>query len=222
MKIALYIGAGAAAVLAGVWSLIGWLPVRGIEQPQYEVVERRPGYEIRAYAPMIVAEATNEGSFMGTMNRGFRDVADYIFGGNEPNEKIAMTSPVLHEPASQSNGDVPAAMTPPLQNGPMNGSGAFTTGFVMPAEYGMEDLPNPKSGGVRLREIPERRVAALSLRGYQSEARAGNAAARLVQLITRDGFEPASAPAIAMYDVPWAPPWMMESDILVPLGEPKP
>lgn len=209
MKIAVITLVVTLIVLAGAWSVVGWLPVRGIEQPAYEVVERRDGYEIREYAPMIVAEATNEGSLMGTMNSGFRDVADYIFGKNAAEDKIAMTSPVLHEPA---NPEQPAAMAR---------SGAFTTGFVMPSKYAMEELPAPASDDVRLREVPRRRVAAFSLRGYQTEARADNAASRLVKLVEGDGMKPAGPVTVAMYDVPWAPPWMMESDVMVPLEAPQ-
>lgn len=41
--------------LALLWSLGSWLVVRAIEEPSYTVVEKRNGYEIRDYAPYIVA-----------------------------------------------------------------------------------------------------------------------------------------------------------------------
>lgn len=53
--------------------------VRNIEQPAYTLVERRDGYEIRDYAPYIVAEVEVTGSRTESLNQGFRLLADYIF-----------------------------------------------------------------------------------------------------------------------------------------------
>ncbi len=44
------------------WSLGSWLVVRNIEEPSYTVVERRDGYELRDYAPYIVAEVEVSGN----------------------------------------------------------------------------------------------------------------------------------------------------------------
>ncbi len=49
-------------IVAGLWSLGSWLVVRNIEEPSYTVVEKRDGYEIRDYAPYIVAEVEVTGS----------------------------------------------------------------------------------------------------------------------------------------------------------------
>ena len=48
--------------LGALWSLGSWLVVRNIEEPSYTVVEKRKGYEIRDYAPYIVAEVEVTGS----------------------------------------------------------------------------------------------------------------------------------------------------------------
>ncbi len=49
-------------VLALLWSLGSWLVVRNIEEPSYTIVEQKNGYEIRDYAPYIVAEVEVTGS----------------------------------------------------------------------------------------------------------------------------------------------------------------
>lgn len=61
------------------WSLGSWLVVRGIEEPSYTVVEQKDGYEIRDYAPYIVAEVKVSGPRNTSLNQGFRLLADYIF-----------------------------------------------------------------------------------------------------------------------------------------------
>ncbi len=61
------------------WSLGSWFVVRNIEEPSYTVVEQREGYELRDYAPYIVAEVEVSGTRGQSMNQGFRLLADYIF-----------------------------------------------------------------------------------------------------------------------------------------------
>jgi hypothetical protein len=61
------------------WSIGSWFVVRNIEEPSYTVVEQRDGYELRDYAPYIVAEVEVSGTRDQSMNQGFRLLADYIF-----------------------------------------------------------------------------------------------------------------------------------------------
>lgn len=56
-------------VLALLWSLGSWLVVRSVEEPSYTVVEKRDGYEIRDYAPYIVAEVETTGSRDQSINQ---------------------------------------------------------------------------------------------------------------------------------------------------------
>ena len=68
------------------------------EEPKYTVLEKEPPFEVRAYAPMIVAEVQVEGDLDGASSQGFRLIAAYIFGQNQVSEKIAMTAPVIQSP----------------------------------------------------------------------------------------------------------------------------
>lgn len=56
-------------VLLFLWSLGSTLVVRNIEEPSYTVVEKRKGYEIRDYAPYIVAEVEVTGSRSESLNQ---------------------------------------------------------------------------------------------------------------------------------------------------------
>lgn len=56
-------------VLALLWSLGSWLVVRNIEQPAYTVVEQKNGYELRDYAPYIVAEVEVSGKRNQSMSQ---------------------------------------------------------------------------------------------------------------------------------------------------------
>jgi len=65
------------------------------EQHKYVVLKEYDGFEVRQYAPALFSSVKlNADSYDETSSSGFRILAGYIFGGNESNEKIAMTSPV--------------------------------------------------------------------------------------------------------------------------------
>ena len=52
-----------------------------IEEPSFKVISKTGSFEVRQYAPMLVAETVVEGDMDEASNRGFRRIADYIFGG---------------------------------------------------------------------------------------------------------------------------------------------
>ena len=85
-----------------------------IEEPKYEVVQTEGAFEIRKYAPILVAETFVDGDMDEASNKGFRLIADFIFGNNQvadssASSKIAMTAPVTVEPVSKK-----IAMTAPV------------------------------------------------------------------------------------------------------------
>ncbi len=59
------------------------------EEQSYNVLKTLEDVQIREYDPVIYATVSTDN------NRSlFRILAGYIFGGNESNQKIAMTAPV--------------------------------------------------------------------------------------------------------------------------------
>jgi hypothetical protein len=77
------------------------------EEPKFESLLKAENFEIRRYAPQIIAETTVDGDMDSATGRGFRLIADYIFGNNE---RIAMTAPVVSE--AQSSAEKIAMTTP--------------------------------------------------------------------------------------------------------------
>ncbi|MEY4490353.1 MAG: hypothetical protein RLY41_159, partial [Pseudomonadota bacterium] len=51
-----------------------------IEEPKYEVLQSDDTYEVRQYAPILIAETIVEGDMDEASNKGFRLIADFIFG----------------------------------------------------------------------------------------------------------------------------------------------
>ena len=67
-----------------------------LETPQYEVTSEHDGFEVRCYSEMIIATTSVRSDYRGSTSSGFRRIANYIFGGNDKEMKIAMTAPVKY------------------------------------------------------------------------------------------------------------------------------
>ena len=108
--IALSIAALSAAIIAGGCGVT-------IEEAKYKVVSRDRNYEIREYAPHVIAETVVEGTLEDAGNKAFNRLFAYISGKNRSRGKIAMTAPVSgaarSAPAVEPPGAVPAASALP-------------------------------------------------------------------------------------------------------------
>lgn len=206
--------AGVLVVLLGAWMVAGYLPVRNIETPKYQILSAKNGYEIRQYPAQIVAEVKVSGSYRESINKGFRKVADYIFGNNTASGSIAMTAPVLQQKQEDSQ---KIAMTAPVLQQEDGATGVYTVAFVMPSTYTLETLPKPNNAEVVLRAIPPKKYAALRFRGYAPENTVKQKTARLLDLLKQNQMPVAGVPLVAQYHPPWTPPFMRHNEVLVEL-----
>jgi SOUL heme-binding protein len=202
-------------VAFALWLAGSYATVAGIEEAKYSVIAQKTGYEIRRYEPALIAQTA-----MPTMSRedtgqAFRAIAGYIFGGNERQDKIAMTSPVIMDAKSEK-----IAMTAPVVMGRDLG-GAGMMAFVLPAKYKtLEDLPKPKDPRVTLRLLDGRTVAALRFSWYATQSRVTEKSAELKTVIARDGLKALSEPYLASYDPPFSIPMLKRHDILIDIQSP--
>jgi hypothetical protein len=186
-----------------------------IEEPAFETLQADGDFELRRYAPMIVAETLVEGDLWGASNRGFRVIAGYIFGDNASvrgpgEEKIAMTAPVTMEAAPEK-----IAMTAPVAA--ETTPGRFRMHFVMPSQYTMQTLPRPKDARVTLREVPAQRMAVLKFSGFSGEDKVRQKSGALLDWLRGQGLQPAGPVQLARYDPPWTLPFLRRNEVMVPL-----
>ena len=74
------------------------------DEPEFKLILKEDKFEIREYAPKIIAQVEIFGDFNDASSKGFKILADFIFGNNtttDGNSKIEMTAPVEMEPLSQ-------------------------------------------------------------------------------------------------------------------------
>jgi hypothetical protein len=189
--------------------------VMATEEPKYAVLEKEPPFEVRAYAPMIVAEVQVEGDLDGASSQGFRLIAAYIFGQNQVSEKIAMTAPVTVVDQSVKNAKI--AMTAPV--GIESNAGKRVVSFVMPAEYTMETIPKPLNSQVQLRQIPAVKKAAISFSGFYNDQKVAEKTVELEQWMKSKNLQSAGTPNFARYNPPWTLPFMRRNEVMINLRD---
>lgn len=202
-------------VVLVIWSVGSYVAVRGIEKPQYTVVEQREGYEIRRYETYIVAEVLVDGQYQEALNEGFMKVADYIFGNNTKRTDIAMTAPVLSEESQLEYQSEKIAMTSPVLSEPTEEGQQFSVAFIMPSKYSMTTLPEPNNDQINIREVSEQTVAVLKFSWYATDSRIQKKQQQLMDQLKADGIEMLSLPRVAQYNPPLSAPWMRTNEIQI-------
>lgn len=168
-------------LIIGISFLIVSFTSKNIETPDYKVVKTIDEVEIRLYPKMVVAK-TNlaDNSFDNQGSNGFRTIANYIFGGNEKNQKIAMTAPVV-----------------------MNMGDSATMYFVMPKSYKKEDLPNPNSKNVQLVEETSKYLAVITYGGYSSDKKIEKHRSELEFILKKNNIKTKGTYMYMGYNAPW-------------------
>ena len=120
---------------------------KNIESYPYEVNKKYDAFEIRSYeATLFTSVKLSTKGYKNSSSKGFSILAGYIFGNNERNEKISMTSPV--------------AMT--LED-------SMTMMFMVPKEFKKETLPKPNKSAIEFKEEPAKTVAAITFNGWADD-----------------------------------------------------
>lgn len=191
-----------------------------VEQPAFEKLARGDGYTIRRYPACVVAQVVIPAGTPEAMNRGFSPLAEYIFGNNTAQSKIAMTSPVVQEAAPAER----VAMTSPVLQESASTEDPATGGqvvqFVMPSKYTLETLPTPKNPQVVLttRAAQTYAVVKFSWRGLDKHFRKKEAALR--KALERDGIPITGSPVYARFDPPWSLPIFRRNEVMIPIDYP--
>jgi len=180
MKLIMYVVLGAVGLFI-VYTLLTSFMSRKIETPQYEVVREVDDAEIRRYPKMVVAKTyLADSSFDNNRSIGFRTIANYIFGGNDRGQQIAMTAPVV-----------------------MDMSDTASMYFVMPSQYQAQELPRPNSGRVRIEEEAEKHLIVLRFGGFASDSRIRRKCERLSEIIQENGIQTKGDFLFMGYNAPW-------------------
>jgi len=190
--------------------LTGANPAMATEEAPYTVIKSDDIFELREYAPQILAEIIVDGDLEGAGSKAFRPLFGYISGDNKARSKIAMTAPVSQEPQGEN-----IAMTAPVSQQRVQGKWAVS--FMMPAAYTMDTLPTPDDPNITLRQVPARRVAAVRYSGRWSEEKYLLHKEKLGKWIIDNHLTVSGEPVWARYNPPFTLWFLRRNEILIPV-----
>jgi len=161
-----------------------------IETPDYKVAEKDGKFEVREYPAMTIARTVmGDGDFM----RLFR----YISGGNETEQKIAMTAPVLVQHQGEDKG----------------------MSFVVPREVAAKKVPAPKASDVSVDEMPAAKFAVFTYSGRRTDANEAEALSKLRAWTKKKNLQTEGEPMFAYYDPPWTLPFMRRNEVMLRVAQ---
>jgi SOUL heme-binding protein len=137
------------------------------EEQKYTIIHTYEDFEIRFYPATTIATIQSAAkSYKELSGPGFQQLAGYIFGGNEGQNKIAMTTPV--------HMDINDTLS--------------TMSFVMPSVYNESNLPKPNNPNVRIQKTTAEYVAAIRFGGFASQKELKHYSEKLQQLLKEKGI----------------------------------
>lgn len=187
-----------AALLCG-FIYTGWkLTSRNAyESAEYSVLESDGNFELRSYPELMLATTS-----MGTRIQGddgsFGRLFQYISGGNDAKQKVAMTTPVFMEPDSAD------------ANGQMS--------FVVPKKLAESKIPEPTHGQVQITKRPAGKFAVVRFNGRLNSKSRDQQLSNLQSWVEAKGYETTGEAEFAGYDPPWTPGPLRRNEILIRIG----
>lgn len=159
MKI-LFVLSGTLTLVFIIIQLFAKKSQQGIETYPYTVLKTYDGFEIRQYeSRLFTSVKLTSNDYSKVSSKGFSILAGYIFGGNETNEKIAMTSPVA-----------------------MSLDDSMTMMFMVPKDS-ENKLPKPNDNQIQFKEEPAKKVAAITFGGWANQEKIDQYKTQLIEAL---------------------------------------
>ncbi len=180
MKVFLII-TGVAALLFTIVQIYAMSSQKDIETYPFTLVKKFDKFEVRRYETTLftsVKLSTNE--YEKGSSQGFSILAGYIFGGNETNEKIAMTSPVA-----------------------MSLEDSMTVMFMVPKKFNKESLPKPNQSKIEFKEMPMKTVAAITFGGWADSDKIESHKQKLMAALDAEKIEYTNSFFFLGYNAPY-------------------
>jgi hypothetical protein len=154
---------------------------QNIETYAYKVNKKYNTFEIRSYEATLFTSVTlSTKGYKNSSSKGFSILAGYIFGKNERNEKIAMTSPVS-----------------------MSLEDSMTMMFMVPKEFKKEMLPAPNQSEIEFKEEPSKTVAAIRFGGWANDKKIARYKQQLIAALEAEGIEHSNRFYFFGYNAPY-------------------
>ena len=181
------------------------------DEPEFDLSFKDNNFEIREYEPKILAQISVSGDFDDASSKGFKVLADFIFGNNnsiDGNSKIDMTAPVVMQPLSKF-----VDMTAPVLTEGKNKE--WHVSFVMPKKYSLDTLPKPNNKDIKIISLPTEKCAVIIFSGLVTEKSYDEQAKLLYNFIKNKNLVTLGALQIARYNPPWILPFFRRNELMI-------
>ena len=152
-----------------------------IEEYPYIVTKKYDDFEIRKYEASLFTSVTLKmGEYNKASRKGFSILGGYIFGANEKNESISMTSPVS-----------------------MSLEDEMTMMFMVPKEFSKETLPKPENQNIEFIQMPEKKMAVITFGGWANDEKIEKYKAKLISLLAENNIKHNNIFSVLGYNPPY-------------------
>ena len=152
-----------------------------IEEYPYEVINTYQSFEIRRYEEALFTSIRlNSTSYKQGSSKGFSILANYIFGGNDRKQRIAMTSPV----------------TMTLEDN-------MRVMFMIPNSLERDDMPLPNDRLIDFILEPKKTLAVVTFGGWASDKKIAKYKSRLTEALSNEGIQHENKFFIFGYNPPY-------------------
>lgn len=180
--------------------------VRNSEEPKFTVLQEEKYIQLRQYQEILIAQTQTNGTYEESSSSGFNLLAGYIFGENQSQEKIEMTTPVLQKSQNEK-----ISTTMPVYQ--QENSDTWTMTFVLPSKYTLETIPIPLNDKIEIKMVPAKKVATIQYSGFINSRKIKDNATKLLSWLENNEFTSLSEPYSAGYDPPWTIPFLRRNEV---------
>lgn len=139
---------------------------RDIETYSYTVKKKYDVFEVRSYdETLFTSVKLSTKGYKNSSSKGFSILAGYIFGNNDRNQKISMTSPVT-----------------------MSLEDSMTMMFMVPKKFEKKMLPKPNESNIEFKQEPAKTVAAITFSGWADDKKIEKFKQRLKSSLDAEGI----------------------------------
>ncbi len=182
-----------------------------IEETEFISIEKKDSFEIREYQPRLIAQVVVSGTFEIASNKGFRLLANFIFGNNKTNdgsEKIDMTAPVISRGTSEKIDMTGLVLLEELERD-------WVISFNMPKKYTKETLPRPNNTEVKIIEMPSEKFAVITFSGLVRREKYLEMLNLLNEEMKKRNLEAKGPVMLARYNPPWTLPFLRRNELML-------
>lgn len=167
------------------------------KEPSYTLIKKLDKIEFREYDENIIIKTSKSNANGEANNSLFRILASYIFGGNEKNEKIPMTAPVITTNIDNNHEMI----------------------FFILNKNTSEDLPIPNSTKIQIDNLNLNKTISISFGMWATKKRIKYYKKLLDKYIFENSINIKPNLMVAQYNSPWVVPPFRRNELIYQIKE---